>query len=159
MKVITWAESLAYDAIPMLTSSFSCPGVLLCIADAFATARSSLGLGLKVTECRLDRQVIVRPFVRSFVRLLAPSLARSFVRSFVRVLECLFLRLLVYPLYVYLTDTRLCQSNEPKRCDSSSLNKPLKLTSYVKQRKIHNFSNYVRNVQNFLAACLPSFHC
>ena len=30
-------------------------GVLLCIADAFASARASLDLGLKVTECRLDR--------------------------------------------------------------------------------------------------------
>ena len=30
-------------------------GVLLCIADAFASARASLELGLKVVECRLDR--------------------------------------------------------------------------------------------------------
>ena len=30
-------------------------GVLLSIADAFAAARASLDLGLKVTECRLDR--------------------------------------------------------------------------------------------------------
>ncbi|KAL9982827.1 hypothetical protein ACROYT_G004936 [Oculina patagonica] len=30
--------------------------VLLCIADAFASARATLDLGLKVTECRLDRK-------------------------------------------------------------------------------------------------------
>ncbi|XP_029188502.2 phosphatidylinositide phosphatase SAC2-like [Acropora millepora] len=30
--------------------------VLLCIADAFASARASLELGLKVVECRLDRK-------------------------------------------------------------------------------------------------------
>ena len=42
-------------AIFALTFNFSFLGVLLCIADAFASARASLDLGLKVTECRLDR--------------------------------------------------------------------------------------------------------
>ena len=44
-------------SLVLMPTSFH-PGVLLCIADAFASARASLDLGLKVAECRLDRYSI-----------------------------------------------------------------------------------------------------